>query len=157
MLKHRRVPPIYFFFLLLLPFLIFGSCLRTRSISRADHKRMRIPPTILEGGAEILPDKICRCRLMRLSLRRRAASVVDKVRIVLLTVTDEVRPVKKNRAGYFRRPGLRFRARFLSKSIRRPRPSPPALSEPHPKRGEYAQADGGWESVNKVDSLAASC
>ena len=42
---------------------------------------------------------------MRLSLRRRAASVVDRVRIVLLLVTEEVRLVKQ-----IREPSQRFLA-----------------------------------------------
>ena len=50
-LLHRRVPPSYFFLLFVLPFLIFGSCLRTRPISRGVHSLKRPPPSFLSGGA----------------------------------------------------------------------------------------------------------
>ena len=43
-------------------------------------------------------------------------------------VPQQLGHVKKNRSGYFRRPGLRFRARSPSKSVARPRSSPLALS-----------------------------
>ncbi len=88
MCSHRRVPPSYFFFLLLLPSLIFGSCLRTRSISRADHGRTKAPPIRRVLGAATLPAAIYRCRLIRLTPSLRAASRVEWVAILIDLISD---------------------------------------------------------------------